>query len=192
MFKTVSLAAAGALLATAAGAAPVKWSAAQGGNDHYYEFINSRVTASAALAAAEAATYMGRQGHLVTITSAAEQAFLNGLNTSNTRYWLGGSDRETEGVWKWISGPEAGQLMDNIFTNWAPNEPNDYRTGEDYMTGWWRSSGQWNDLKNGSSVRYIIEYSDIPAAPIPSGLPLLLAALGGLGLWQRKSSQQSL
>jgi hypothetical protein len=39
---------------------------------------------------------------------------------------FGGSDAETEGVWKWVTGPEAGENMN--YTNWNTinGEPNDY------------------------------------------------------------------
>lgn len=42
-------------------------------------------------------------GHLATITSAEEQSFLEGLNSNNTRLWIGGyCDDDLN--WHWTTG----------------------------------------------------------------------------------------
>ena len=104
-------------IGTAASAAPIQWSGATGGNDHYYELIVGTFSFAESLAAAESSTYLGLTGHLVTITSAEEQAFLDGAFGSDSTndselaasiYWIGASDSGTEGEWRWVSGPESG------------------------------------------------------------------------------------
>ena len=166
-------------------AAPVKWDA----NGHYYEFVNTRVTYHKASAAAASSVFEGVTGHLVTITSEAERLFLDALNPRDRDIWLAASDRETEGVWKWIEGPEAGTVFYTVlggaegYENWHRNEPNDWRTGEDYAEGWWRGD-TWNDVKARNRNRYIIEYS-VTQVPLGGSLPLLLTGFGGLALIRR-------
>lgn len=46
-------------------------------------------------------------GYLVTIRSAAEQAVVKTAAGTN-HVWIGASDAETEGKWKWDSGPDFG------------------------------------------------------------------------------------
>src|SRR5690349_10396811 len=79
-------------------AAPILWSSADGGNDHYYEYVSGPVSWTTAFAAADAATLSGYDSYLVTVTSEAENTFLLNyvrLNTtlSNRRTWLGGTDQ---------------------------------------------------------------------------------------------------
>lgn len=64
------------LFAVSAAAIPVQWSAASGGNDHGYEYVAATLTWSDASTAAAASSWLGLNRYLVTITSAAEQAFL--------------------------------------------------------------------------------------------------------------------
>ena len=51
-------------------------------------------------------------GSLAAVTSMKIHNFLT-KDDRNTRYWIGGSDREKEGTWKWEDGSEWD------FTNWA-------------------------------------------------------------------------
>jgi len=77
---------------------------------HYYEYVPSTgITWTNAKVEAENRTYFGLQGYLATITS-EEEAKLTGEQALGTG-WIGGSDEETEGVWKWLTGPEAGKTF---------------------------------------------------------------------------------
>ena len=87
-------------------------------------------------------------GHLATSTNAEKNAFLVSLIGNNT-VWLGGSDEETEGTWKWISGEEWN------YTNWNSGEPNN-SNNEDYVE--LQSSGGWNDNKATTSHDYVCEW----------------------------------
>ena len=81
-------------------------------NGHYYQYIsNIGVTWSDAKILAQASTYYGLQGYLVTITS-ADEAQLAGTQASGAG-WIGGSDEQTEGTWKWMTGPENGTIFWN-------------------------------------------------------------------------------
>lgn len=141
--------------------------------DHFYEFISDeRITWQQAKIAAENRTFYGRQGYLATLTS-QEEADFAGKQASGAG-WIGGSDEETEGEWKWVTGPEAGTIFwrgqangtTPNFAFWNNNEPNN-AGGEDYAhitdpaIG---IPGAWNDLPNvgGSGLYiprgYIVEY----------------------------------
>ncbi len=84
--------------------------------NNFYEVVNTAVTWTEAFNAAAAKSYNGVNGHLVTVSSAGEQAFLTNLTKyavstgwDNQSIWLAASDASAEGVWKWVAGPEAGQ-----------------------------------------------------------------------------------
>lgn len=146
--------------------------------DHFYQFISaSNITWKDAKIAAENSTYYDRQGYLATLTSELEASFA-GKQASGSG-WIGGSDEETEGEWKWVTGPEAGTVFwrgqvngtTPNFAFWNNNEPNDFRdnntTGEDYAHITDPSigvPGAWNDLPNTGGTDlyiprgYIVEY----------------------------------
>ena len=126
------LAAGAIVLCTAPGvtnAQPVQWA----GNGHWYEYVPApsifqSVTFAAAKTAAESRTYLGLTGYLATITSASEQSFINGAGFpflfdfgATSSAWLGGSDGAVEGEWRWVGGPESGQLAS--YTNWCCGHP---------------------------------------------------------------------
>lgn len=119
-------------------------------NGHYYQVYDTPMTWDEAKAYCES---LG--GHLATITSAEENNFIKDLVSSGTKnaYWLGASDAEEEGVWKWITGEPF------EFTNWSSGEPNDNGEigdlyPEDYLE-MYKSSGKWNDGEvNGDEKGY--------------------------------------
>lgn len=107
------------------------------------------------------------RGHLATITSQEENDVVFGLLTATS--WLGGSDNEVEGVWRWVEGPEAGEqfwqglaggtAVNGAYTNWAPGEPNQFfGPGNPENYAHLRADGLWNDLPNNSNLNYIIEW----------------------------------
>lgn len=151
-------------------------------NGHYYQYVPALgITWQNAKIAAENSTYYGLQGYLATIT-ADDEAQLSGEQASGAG-WIGGSDEETEGVWKWMTGPEAGTIFWNggpngnspNYAKWNTNEPNNLGN-EDYAhitapgVG---IPGSWNDLSNTGDVSgnyqpkgYIVEYGGMPGDPI--------------------------
>ena len=86
------------------------------------------VLSTEAQAAAAAKSYLGATGYLATILDAGENTFITNLISGPA--WIGLSDAAVEGEWRWVDGPEAGDLA--VYTNWSAGEPNDYASGEDY------------------------------------------------------------
>ena len=106
-------------------AAPVEWSAGSGGNGHWYELVaGPSMTWTAASEAASTMTHMGGVGHLATLTSAEEWAFLvDVVNPGAVRAWLGGSDAASEGRSTWAKTPASGPMSWNMPTpspRWCP------------------------------------------------------------------------
>lgn len=154
---------------------------------HFYLFVPSiGISWTSAKAVAEASTYYALKGYLATILS-ADEAKLIGEQASGTG-WIGGSDAEIEGTWKWVTGPEAGTVFWNGATNgsspsfafWNSGEPNQLGD-EDYAhitqpgVG---TRGSWNDLSNTGDASgsyqpkgYVVEYGGMPGET-----PLQIAA----------------
>lgn len=151
-------------------------------NGHYYQYVpNIGISWTNAKTAAEASFYYGLQGYLATITS-ADEAQLSGEQAAGAG-WIGGSDQQVEGVWRWMTGPEVGTIFWNGGVNgttpnyafWNNGEPNNLGE-EDYAhitapgVG---IPGSWNDLKNNGEASgnyqpkgYIVEYGGMPGDPV--------------------------
>lgn len=80
------------------------------GNGHYYEYVEANeISWTDAKAGAEAKTHFGQQGYLATISSPEENQFITDKLQGDG--WIGASDAEENTKWKWVTGPESGQLF---------------------------------------------------------------------------------
>jgi hypothetical protein len=189
-------------------AAPVGWTDSDG-NTHYYELINADVTWNQARSQANAMSYNGWQGHLATVTSAAENLFLTadlgGGETENLLHyhWIGGfqpsGSPEPGGGWSWVTGEPfaynnwGGEKNDDgTITRWEPN--NSFGTEDRivYDGGFLPDGKCWNDLTGDptwTTSGYIVEYdglSDTAKIPEPATMLLLGLGLAGVAGMRRK------
>ena len=112
-----------------------------------FQIISGSFTWDEAKSDAEA-----RGGHLATFTSQEEwdeMLMQIGTTIDEDNWWLGATDEETEGLWKWVTG----ELWE--FTCWYPGEPNNYND-EDYLVTW-VSNSEWNDADVDATNGYILE-----------------------------------
>jgi parallel beta-helix repeat protein len=140
-------------------------------NHHYYQAVSvqGNVTWADAKSQAESLSFFGRNGHLATVTSQAENDFIiNNLGgpIELNRYWLGGfqptGSPEPDGNWQWVTGEPWN------YTNWAPGEPTNCYGGEwggaplgsdEEVLQLWGYSGWWNDMEETSyHPGFIVEY----------------------------------
>jgi hypothetical protein len=152
------------------------------GNEHYYLVVNQTTNWDEARLLAESMMFMGVPGHLATITSEDENAFVttqlcNPVG-SCAGAWLGGmqlpDSPEPGGGWQWITGEPW------MYTKWDGGEPNN-----SYGGGWGTAIGSseerlhyhhngthWNDLPGDPGVvtpRFIVEWevSDTDGDGVP-------------------------
>ena len=183
---------------------PVHWPVAGGGNGHYYEYVLDVLSWEDARVAAEGRQFMGDTGHLVTITSQGEQDFIFD-NVTEAFANAGASDTETEGVWKWVVGPETGTVFWQqgvgtiTYADWWSQGANDGGPGgsEDYLMlnyfGSWnpKPGSGWNDYFGNAGYGYVVEFSNPIPEPGCTAL-LLCGALTLLGLaWRKKFASQT-
>lgn len=177
----------------------VQWSVADGGNGHYYQLVgdyldpDQRWSWEDANTMAESLTYLGLQGHLVTVTSAAENQFLiDTFHTANPYpTWLGFTDSEAFGGtesfgqpnpqvdgWVWVTGEAV------TFTGWFPGSPENTNNEDFAVMGAAQGDHHlWNDVQSGSGghAPFFVEY-EASAVPAPSTLVMSSILFGMYGV----------
>lgn len=147
----------------------MRWHAADGGNDHYYEVVPA-VNGITWNDASSSATNRG--GYLATITSASENNFVFNLASQQTNIWYGGygpwlggiqpaGSAEPSGGWTWVTGEPF------IYQNWAPAQPNNNGGAESrlHFGGLATMSSAWNDVSptaTNFTRGFIVEYPNHP------------------------------
>ena len=201
-----------ALGSVVANATPVEWTVASGGNGNFYEFFDdANITWDDANDAAQLLTHDGTAtgvpGHLATLTSAAEDLFVDGERATAGlgQAWIGGvqaDDQTAEGdEWSWVNGEGSIPGVDSAapYADWGDNnnppdiEPNDAggAAGEDnsenhLALGRYGVGGGWNDERPANIAGYIVEYDFASrfVPPGPGGIFSTGASTGYSGAYQ--------
>jgi hypothetical protein len=125
-----------------------RWESSVGGNGHWYLRFDTPVLWSQARSLCE-----GMGGHLATIQSAEENAFVASINAGNN-CWLGGFQApgscEDNCDWQWVTGEAWG------WTNWDWGQPDDIGN-EDHLQ-FWSNGSVWNDHRSDVSFGFICEW----------------------------------
>eukprot|EP01125_Pyxidicula_operculata_P021996 TRINITY_DN8821_c0_g1_i1.p1 TRINITY_DN8821_c0_g1~~TRINITY_DN8821_c0_g1_i1.p1 ORF type:complete len:232 (-),score=87.72 TRINITY_DN8821_c0_g1_i1:388-1083(-) len=152
---------------------------------HYYELYTTPSLFEVAREFAQSksftmpSTNVEEKGYLLTIHSLEQQSFIQKLLQDNNiqNVWLGASDNENEGHWKWFNGPSAGTefwtadtatAVDGQYVNWNQDEPNN-AGDEDCAT--FSSTIGWNDVLCGSAgpkLSLLVEYGSTPLLVVDS------------------------
>ncbi len=160
-------------------AAPTYWV----DNGHYYEVIPADgITWSDADTAAMGMTYLGATGHLATLTSPEENAFVDSLRIASgsnksgfadSELWVGGfqdAGNPPAAGWNWVNGE--GPILAFY---WLPGEPNDAGGSESYLAIGWSGLSGWNDEASLAGIYgYVVEYDITTQAVVVPGNNVLI------------------
>lgn len=102
-------------------------------NGHYYKVFKETVSWHEAKLMCE-----NLGGHLATVTSDQENNFIYGLvQDAGVQSWLGGTDEEIEGEWKWITGED--------WTYYPDEYEFDNYSNQDYLVIGLNNKNFWDD-----------------------------------------------
>jgi hypothetical protein len=108
---------------------------------------------------------------MLAIDDQAENFWSDGISDSYSqeKWWTGGNDIASEGVWVWDDGDELfydhNTRTEYGYNNWHPGEPNNVGSapgGEDCLQYNRWGDGTWNDEPCGSAFRFICEAVERP------------------------------
>jgi hypothetical protein len=143
---------------------------------HYFEvYVANGIDWATANSSASGRTCNDAVGHLATITSSAEEAFVDkfrhdsvGNVLTQPQVWVGGF--WDAGVWRWVNNEGSFPAANTgpAYSNWASDEPNNlgveiymalgrFDSGGPWVDGGWNNEGTALDTIGG----YIVEY-DVP------------------------------
>mgnify|MGYP000020604656 CR=1 FL=1 len=157
-------------------------------NSHFYEVVKAdAISWEDAEAWAASMSHNGVAGHLATLTSRAEDEFVDALRAeavangqlTQAQVWVGGfqapnSNEPGEG-WQWLNdeGPFPGidcfpdDGCTDAYADWADTEPNNAGGNESGLTlGRYGAGGGWNDegSAQGSIGGFVVEYGNTATA----------------------------
>ena len=154
-----------------------------GGTWNLYRTVSTPMTWTEAQSAAERAVdplgKTGKPGHLVCISSAAENMFVR-QKVDGGCIWLGLTDSEKRGGkeagndqqngWRWLTGEPL------TYKAWRSMEPNDAAVGEDGVA--MESAGRWGDWPDGADGptewrhSSMIEWETRSPEPVPGAIKI--------------------
>ena len=151
-------------------ATQVYWSV----NGHIYERVPDSVVWNEGRTRASQRKLGNVTGYLATVTTLAEANFLSGSSGfgggnrgSTAGLLLGASDNATEGDWRWVTGPDAGEPVRTELWNKVNGEPNN-AGGENFAHFW--DNGLLNDINGTSAYPYLVEYGGDPVKELEDGV----------------------
>lgn len=124
------------------------------GNGNYYKIITAKCSWEQAKTVCE-----GMGGHLVTLTSKEENEFcLNMfLRSGETNCWIGATDADSEGNWKWVTGEPFS------YKSFAKNEPNGGKEAnaiQYYFAYGSINDGVWDDYVTTKKISFMCEWEE--------------------------------
>ncbi|XP_078392945.1 CD209 antigen-like protein 2 isoform X1 [Cetorhinus maximus] len=118
-------------------------------NHHCYKFSTDKVNWDSAKQQCES-----QNTHLIVINTEQEQNFIKkSIENNPGDYWIGLTDRESEGNWKWVDGSPVS------FTKWYQGEPNNAKGNENCAI---IRSADWNDVSCTDHFPFICEKRALP------------------------------
>jgi len=105
-------------------------------------------------------------GHLAAVNSAAEQRWLVATFCGQGSLWIGFTDKQREGKWRWTTGEPV------TYTHWGDGEPNNLVSEEDYGQMKEMFDYTWNDVGTMEGPIFgIVEVGEPGAASdVPPGM----------------------
>ncbi|XP_078393937.1 CD209 antigen-like protein C isoform X3 [Cetorhinus maximus] len=119
-------------------------------NHHCYRFSMERVNWDSAKQQCES-----QNSHFIIINTEQEQNIIKkSIENNPGDYWIGLTDRESEGNWKWVDGTPVS------FTRWEQGEPNNAAGNENCAI---IRSADWNDVSCSDQFPFICEKKALPS-----------------------------
>ncbi|XP_035688970.1 fibropellin-1-like [Branchiostoma floridae] len=100
------------------------------------------------------ATCVSYGGHLAHIKSSRQQSVLANMAAvdGGESYWIGLTDRQSEGAWRWTDGTRA------YYTNWSPENPDNGDGNQDCANLWNKYDfTHWDDLQCDFWINFICQ-----------------------------------
>ncbi len=157
--------------------------------DHFYQYVTTAATWTAAETAATTRRHFGMSGYLATITSEAERIFIGAhLLQGQGTAWLGGTTYPANVAatsYRWATGPEGledsgngrifwvsacGLTLQGVcattgeYNYWGAGRPQSEVNSGVYLG--FSTAELWDDSPKSGSDSYIVEYGGMPGEPV--------------------------